>query len=429
MNRFRPGRFFGVTAGALVILALGLYGPATLLGPLPTVRATVLHPAAAPANPSPPALPTAGASAIIPLDSINTAIDTSIDAAGRNVAEPLAAAGSSDPLPMASAAKLVTALVVLHAKPLEAGRTGPSMTITADDYQGYLDYANEGARTVAVFQGETWTERELLQALILGSSNNHADTVARWAFGSIDAYLVAATTWITEHKLTKTQVVDTNGLHDASAGTAADLASLAGIAVATPAIAELLANPSSALADRRGVDNTTAYLPELGVTGVSRSYTDAAGVCFLFTGQVGEGEAAYRFAGAILGEPDYDTLSADLTALMGSAVAGVQDIDVLAEGDPFVRFDSDWGQTANGVVRASKTRYGWQAAALTGADVKLDPFSTRGGGATVGRVTVVAAGDSVSSPLVLDRAISDPGPGWRLLNPVPVIAALIKSRG
>jgi D-alanyl-D-alanine carboxypeptidase (penicillin-binding protein 5/6) len=330
---------------------------------------------------------------------------------------------------MASAAKLVTALVVLDAKPLESGRSGPSMTITADDYQSYLDYANEGARTVAVFQGETWTERELLQALVLGSSNNHADTIARWAYGSIDAYLAAATAWLTEHDLTATRVVDANGLHDASAGSATDLARLAGIAVGTPSISELLANPSSALADRRGVDNTTAYHPDLGVTGISRSYTDAAGVCFLFTGQVGEGDGAYRFAGAILGEPDYDTLSTDLTALMKSAVAGVTNIDVLTEGDAFVRFESDWGQTANGVVGASKSRYGWQATAPTDADVKLDAFSTRGGGATVGRVAVVAAGSSVSSPLVLDRVISDPGPGWRLLNPVPVITALVGSRG
>jgi serine-type D-Ala-D-Ala carboxypeptidase (penicillin-binding protein 5/6) len=420
MNRFRPGRFLGVTAGALVILALGVYGPATLLGPLPAVRATRLTPAATAANPSPPALPAAGASAVIPLAA---------NGARRTDAEPLAVAGSVDPLPMASAAKLVTALVVLDAKPLESGRSGPSMTITAEDHQGYLDYANEGARTVAVFQGEAWTERELLQALVLGSSNNHADTIARWAYGSIDAYLAAATVWLAEHKLTGTRVLDTNGLHDASAGTAADLARLAGIAAWTPAISELLANPSSALADRRGVDNTTAYHPELGVTGISRSYTDAAGVCFLFTGRVGEGEAAYRFAGAILGEPDYDTLSADLTALMHSAVAGVTDVDVLTEGDAFVRFESEWGQTANGVIGASKSRYGWQAAAPTGADVTLEGFSTRSGGATVGRVAVRAAGASVSSPLVLDRAISDPGPGWRLLNPIPVIAALVQSLG
>ncbi|MGO4691910.1 D-alanyl-D-alanine carboxypeptidase family protein [Glaciibacter sp. 2TAF33] len=416
MSRFRPGRFFGVTAGALAILALGVYGPATLLGPLPVVRATILTPAAAPANPSPPALPSTGASAVIPLET-----------AGRTDAAPLAVAGNADPMPMASAAKLVTALVVLDAKPLETGRTGPSMTITAEDYQGYLDYANEDARTVAVFQGETWTERELLQALILGSSNNHADTIARWAFGSMGAYLDAAAAWLAEHKLTGTHVADANGLHDASAGTAPDLARLAGIAITTPAIAELLANPSSALADRRGVENTTAYLPELGLTGISRSYTDAAGVCFLFTGQVGEGDGAYRFAGALLGEPDYDTLSADLTALMESAVAGVHNLDVLSEGDAFVRFESAWGQTANGVVGVSKSRYGWQAAGATDADVHLEPFSTRGGGSPVGRVAVTAAGDSVSSALVLDRGISDPGPGWRLLNPVPVISAWIDS--
>jgi D-alanyl-D-alanine carboxypeptidase (penicillin-binding protein 5/6) len=418
MSRFRPGRFFGVTAGALVILALGVYGPATLLGPLPAVRATILTPPASPANSSPPALPSTGASAVIPLET-----------AGQGDAEPLATAGNADPMPMASAAKLVTALVVLDAKPLETGRTGPAMTITAEDYQGYLDYANDDARTVAVFQGEAWTERELLQALVLGSSNNHADTIARWAFGSLDAYLDAAGTWLAEHQLTGTRVVDANGLHDDSAGTAADLARLAGIAFTTPAIAELLANPSSALADRRGVENTTAYLPELGITGISRSYTDAAGVCFLFTGQVGVGEGAYFFAGALVGEPDYDTLSADLTALMGSATAGVQDLDVLSAGDAFVRFDSAWGQTAHGVVGVSKTRYGWQGAAATDADVQLQPFSTRGGGSAVGRVAVTAAGDSVSSALVLDRGISDPGPGWRLLNPVPVIRALIESRG
>ena len=417
MSRFRPGRFFGVTAGALVILALGVYGPATLLGPLPAVRATILTPPAAPANPSPPALPATGASAVIPLES-----------AGRSDAEPLAVAGNTDPMPMASAAKLVTALVVLDAKPLESGRSGPVMTITALDYQGYLDYANEDARTVAVFQGEAWTERELLQALILGSSNNHADTLARWAFGSLDAYLDAAGTWLAKHKLAGVHVVDSNGLHDASAGTAADLARLAAIAVATPAVAELLASPASALADRRGVENTTAYLPELGITGISRSYTDAAGVCFLFTGQVGEGESAYRFAGALVGEPDYDTLSADLTALMSSAVAGVKDLDVLTKGDAFVRFDSAWGQSARGVVGVSKTRYGWQAAASTDADVQLESFSTRGGGSAVGRVAVTRAGDSVSSALVLDRGITDPGPGWRLLNPVPVIGALIESR-
>ncbi len=422
MRRFRPGHFIGVTVGALVILAIGIYGPATLLGPLPTVTATLVTPPADAANPSPPALPTAGASAVAALDT------TTSKATEPDAAPPLAIGGTAEALPMASAAKIVTALVVLDAKPLEVKRTGPTIAITVADYQDYIDYGNADARTVIVFPGENWTERELLQAMILGSSNNHADTLARWAFGSVDAYLEAANAWLAKNGLAATQVVDATGLHDASAGTATDLARLAGIAAVHPVIAELLANPVSALVGQRGVDNTTAYLPEEGITGISRSYTDAAGVCFLFTAQVGTGDSDFTFSGAFIGEPDYDTLTADLTALMTSARAGVTELPILTEGDAYARFKAPWGDTASGIIRVSKTRLGWQATIPSSAAVTLDSFSTGRAGKVVGRVAVDAAGDTVSAQLVLDRGIDDPGPGWRLLNPIPVIAAFLESR-
>lgn len=415
MSTFRPARFVGVTVGALVILAVGVYGPATLLGPLPAVSATLVTPAAA-ANPSPPLLPAAGASAVAPLSG----------APGETIV-PIKVGGTTDPLPMASVAKIVTALVVLDAKPLDVGSAGPTLAISAADYQDYIDYSNAFARTVVVFPGESWTERELLQALILGSSNNHADTLARWAYGSVPAYLQAANAWLDRNGLKGTVLADATGLDSATAGTAADLARLAGIAAANPVIAEIIATPASALAERRGVDNTTAYLPELGITGISRSYTDAAGVSFLFTAEVQAGESTFTFAGAFVGEPDYDTLTADLTTLMTSAAAGVAELPVLAQGDAYVRFEAPWGDTASGVVRVSKTRVAWQAAAPD-ATVTLESFATGRTGRLVGRVSSNAAGEAVSSPLVLDRAISDPGLGWRLLHPVPLITALLASR-
>ena len=420
MSTFRPARFIGVTVGALVILAVGVYGPATLLGPLPTVNATLLTPAAA-ANPSPPVLPAAGASAVA---TLSASTSRASDAAAHG---PLAVGGTADPLPMASVAKIVTALVVLDAKPLDLGSAGPTLAISAADYQDYIDYSASFARTVVVFPGESWTERELLQALILGSSNNHADTLARWAYGSVPAYLEAANAWLDRNGLSGTHLADATGLDSATAGTATDLARLAGIAAANPVIAEIIATPASALADRRGVDNTTAYLPELGITGISRSYTDAAGVCFLFTAEVETGESTFTFAGAFVGEPDYDTLTADLTALMKSAAAGVAELPVLAKGDAYARFEAPWGDTASGVVRVAKTRVAWQAA-TPDATVKLDSFSTGRTGKLVGRVSSDATGETVSSPLVLDRAISDPGLGWRLLHPVPLITALLASR-
>lgn len=413
MRRFRPARFLGVMVGALVILAVGVYGPATLLGPLPSVTATLVTPSAAAASPSPPALPDHGASAV-----------TELDATSVTDSQPLAVGGTAEALPLASAAKIVTALVVLDTKPLDVGAAGPAVAITTADYQGYIDYGNAHARTVVVFPGENWTERELLQAMILGSSNNHADTLARWAYGSVDAYLEAANAWLAKNGLTATHLTDATGLHDASVGTATDLARLAGIAATNPVIAELLAKPASALVGQRGVDNTTAYLPDEGITGISRSYTDAAGVCFLFTAQVVTGGSTFTFAGAFIGEPDYDTLKADLTALMASARAGVSEQAILAKGDTYARFEAPWGDTASGVVRVSKTRLAWQSATPGGEMVTLDSFSTGRTGKIVGRI---AAGDNVSSPLVLDRAIDDPGLGWRLLHPIPVIAALLES--
>ncbi len=425
MTPFRPGRLIGITVGALAILLVGVYGPATLLGPLPTVSATEVSPAAAPAGAFPPALPDRGGSAVVAQETSVPGEAAVPPAASITATAPLAVSGVSGALPMAAAAKIVTALVVLDAKPLAEGTVGPKIPITAADYQNYIDYVNSGARTVVVFPGELWTETELLQAMILGSSNNHADTLARWAFGSLDAYVEAANAWLAKHGLAGTTVADATGLHDASAGTATDLAFLSGMAAADPVISGILANPASALVGQRGVDNTTAYLADEGITGISRSYTDAAGVCFLFTAQVGSGDSVYTFSGALIGEPDYDSLSADLTALMDSARAGVSELPVLAKGDAFVQFTTPWGESSAGTVRTSKTRFGWQAQAPGKATITLDSFSTGRAGHTIGRVSVEAGGTPVSAPLVLESTISAPGPGWRLLHPVPMITALL----
>jgi D-alanyl-D-alanine carboxypeptidase (penicillin-binding protein 5/6) len=427
MNRFRPGRLIGILVGTLVILGVGVYGPATLLGPLPAAEVTLGTPAA-PVSASTPVLPAAGTSGILAITPAEAAAGEDAATASTLAVDPIAIGGGTDALPMASVAKIITALVVLDAKPLAVGEAGPGYPLVTADYQDYLDYTAAGARTVIVFPGETWTQRELLQAMILGSSNNHADTLARWAFGSVEDYVTAANAWLTENGMTDTRVADANGLLDESAGTGADLARIAGLAATQPVIADIIANPASALVNQRGVSNTTAFLPELGITGISRSYTDAGGVCFLFTAAVTVGEKTFNFAGGFIGEPDYDTLTADLEALMASATAGVTELPVLAEGDVYASFSTAWGDEADAVVATPRTRFGWQAAVPTDAEVSLDEIATGRAGSKVGRVSVDAFGETVTSTLELDDTLTDPGPGWRLLHPIPLIGALLDSR-
>lgn len=431
MSRFRPGRFLGILTGTVVILGVGVYGPATLLGPLPAATMTLVTPEAVVSTLSPPVLPAAGASAVVTLGVTSPADDTDAAAdatppAVETVA-PIAVGGTAEALPMASIAKVITALVVLDAKPVTDG-IGPTLTLTAADYQSYLDYSNQFSRSLPVFQGETWTELEMLQAIVLGSSNNHADSLARWAFGSVDAYAEAANAWLAANGFSGTRVVDATGLDSDSVGTGTDLARIAALAATDPVMSDIIARPASALAGR-GIDNRTEFMSDEGVTGISNSYTDAAGLCLLFTANVVSGSSTFVFAGAIVGEPDQDTLDADMEALLASAQAGVAELPLLAAGAAYASFDTEWGETASAVVGVPKTQVGWQAVATGAAEVSVDAFATSRKGETIGRVRVETGdGSTVSSPLELDSTIRDPGAGWRLLHPGPVIAALIDSR-
>ena len=60
--------------------------------------------------------------------------------------------------------------------------------------------------------------------------------------------------------------------------------------------------------------------------------------------------------------------------------------------------------------------------------VDAKQLSTGAKGEEVGSVTVTTPDGPVTVRLELDGRLGDPGPLWRLLNPVPVITAFIDSR-
>jgi D-alanyl-D-alanine carboxypeptidase (penicillin-binding protein 5/6) len=401
------GRGIGIAAGTLAILAVGLYGPATLLGPLPEATATAIEPTAEAG--SAPILPETGASAVTEGPEAPT----------------MALAGDTEPVPMAAATKVVTALVVLDAHPLATDDEGEVVPITSADFMSYRDYRAAGARTVTVYTDDAWTERGMLQALLLGSSNNHADTLARWAFGSVDEYLVAARAWLDERGLRGIIVADATGLSSESIGTASDLAAVSALALTDPAITSILASDVTGLPSRRGIENTTTYLPDLGITGVSRSYTDAAGICLLFRLSVDVGDETYDLYGAFLRQPDWDTLEAAITSLAEQAGTAVVDAPLVPEGTPVVRFETEWGETVTASVGASVTSPRWLAAPPA-IETTLEPLVAGSPGRVVGSATISAGGRTTTAPLKLDERLDDAGVLWRISHPIPVIAAFVE---
>ncbi|RFA15984.1 hypothetical protein B7R22_05100 [Subtercola boreus] len=497
-HRIRRGVVIAI--GTVVILGLGVYGPATLLGPLPAATARVLDtPAITPAAAA-PALPSTGASGVTvaggspaaatsgaaagtpaapgatavpgtPATSGATAAPSTPATPGATTAPGTAAtpsatappsappasavttAGIADPVPLGGTTKVITALVVLSAHPLAAGTPGDPVVITAEDYADYVRYISESSRAVSFITNESWSERDMLIAMLLGSSNNHADALARWAFGTTDAYVTAANAWLAANGMTGTTVTDTTGLSETSVGTASDLTRIAELAFETPVIAEIMALPSATVNGNRQVQNLAVYLPDLGITGLSLSYTDEAGLCLLYRATVplagAAGAAATTDAtadatapdatapataadatiyGAMLREPDYPTLEADLTALVGSASTGLKPTEIAAAQTPFVEYTAAWGQTARGVTSEAESRMLWATTPVTQTATPLT-LTTAPSGAPAGTVTFALPEGAVDAPLTLDGPLTDPGPLWRLAHPFDVIGAFIASRG
>jgi len=393
---------------AVVIVVLVVYGAIALLAPLPATGGTTATAEGTSTQTAPPALPAAGSSGL-------TLSTTDAPMVG----------GSTEPLPIAAAAKVITALVVLETHPLDVGRAGPAIPVTADDFASYATSPAAGTRAIRVVTGDTWTEREALQAVLIASSNNHAEMVARWAFGSLDNYLTAAQQWLTAHELTSIRLADATGLSDQSVGTGADLARVAALAMADPFIAETVTTDQIITTRGAAFENTIAYDAVSGVVGISRSYTDEAGVCLLFALPVTVGEQVVTTYGAIIGEPSYDALDSDIVALAGSLPASIAEHVIIADGAVAGTYTTPWGSTANAVSRDAITVVGFTAAAGDGAQVVLKPIVTAAKGAKVGTLTLSTPGGEQSVTLVLDEAVRDPGPIWRLTSPGVVIPAFI----
>lgn len=408
-----PGRVVGIAVGTLAILAVGVYGPAMLLGPLPAVDVRVDEAsAAAPAAPASVALPADGASAVALIDD-------------GGEAELVAAAADDAAAPIGGAAKLVTALVTVDSLPLADGTGGPDIPIGAEDYSTYLRYEREGSRVLQVSPGELWSERDVLRAVVLASSNNHADTLATWAYGSLDNYVREANGWLEEHGFADLRVADATGLSGENVGTATELTRLAAMVLADTALGPMFTGDEGPLsADERRIPDVIAHLDGDDIRAMSRSYTDEAALSFVFTSEITVADEARRMVGAMTGVDDYETLDPAVLAAVESMQAASAPVEIIAAGTSYGEVESAWGDRAQLIAAAGRTDAAF-GAAPDAATVDVEPFTTAAAGRQVGTVTVRLGERDISSALELDGAIRDPGPIWRLTHPGELIGAFL----
>src|ERR1700730_2206243 len=146
------------------LAALGFILTVNYLRPVDAVAASPILPAVQRVPGQPPDLPWPSGSAAVAVPGMGV----------------IGTHGDNSPRPMASVAKVMTALVVLADHPLGPTDQGPAVTVTQEDFLNYEREATAGQSVVLVRPGESLSERQLLEGMLIPSGNNFSDMLARW---------------------------------------------------------------------------------------------------------------------------------------------------------------------------------------------------------------------------------------------------------
>ncbi|NQX17881.1 D-alanyl-D-alanine carboxypeptidase [Rathayibacter sp. VKM Ac-2857] len=404
-RRPRPLAVIGVVLAAVLVSASGAYAANAAGAELPVATAVVQETPPTVIDAPAVAWPSYGAGAI-------SAVGVQGPAAGGM----LASYGSTGQLPIGSIAKVVTALVVLSAKPIAEGTDGETIAFTSTDVGYYNDSVAENGSVAPVSAGLELTEREALTVLMLPSANNYAKSLAVWAFGSEEGYLAAARTWLDERGLTGTVVADTSGLSPATVSTTLEMVVLGELLIGDPVLAPIVAMPSAVIPGVGTVENTNTLLGQAGVDGIKTGTTDEAGACLLFSLDATVEGRPVTMVGVVVGARTHPQLAADVLTLIPTVEAGFRTVTLTEEGQDFGSYTSAWGESAVAESGEAQSLLVWGATTVT-TSVSLDPVEVVADGQEVGTVNVDVNGQAYPVPLVADGTIEDPGFGWRVTNP------------
>jgi len=400
VTRHRTTRAIGSISLVLGMLATTAYGTIALLAPLDAVHPEVFALETVSTPEADVTLPSYGGSAIGDADSDHLFAGVDIDTAR----------------PIASLTKVVTALVVLSEHPIKDGEAGATITLTAQDAQLVSRYAAINGTTAPAPAGRTITQREVIELMMVHSANNYAETLAVWAFGSVDAYLVAARAWLDGQGLTGIQVADTTGFSTGNVGSPREMLRLARIATTDPVVSAAAAMPRVSVPGIGTYDNRNLIVGVDGVTGLKTGTLRASGASLLFSAEHAGPTGEHRVVGVVLNGPDHVRVAADVRALLESVRDDYHEVTLVQEGAVVARYTTPWGDTAELRVAQGVDDLVWGAMSSV-AVVHASPLQPGVDGEVAAYVELRYGGRRVMVPVHWVGTIGDPPLDWRLAQP------------
>lgn len=321
------------------------------------------------------------------------------------------------PRPMASINKVLTALTVLKKNDISPDKSGPILTLTEKDEALYRQYISQGGSVIRVQNGEALTLYQAIQALMLPSANNIADSLAIWAYGSMNEYLQAANDYALSLGMVKTKVADASGLSPATVSTPTDLIRLAEAAMKNQVVAEIVAQQTAVLPVHGSVTNLNFLLGKNEVNGIKTGNTDEAGGCFLGSAVVtAPNNRKITVFVAVIASKDLEAALRDAAQLLEVARAGFTMRELIPQDTVVGYYDIPWQGRVTVKTSQPITVYGWNNMSAK-VVINIDQLQAdRQQKATAGSVKVSVGNQNVATPVVIEQSARSAPYAWKLTH-------------
>lgn len=326
-------------------------------------------------------------------------------------------------LPTASTAKMITALMILKAKPLELGQQGPTLTMSASDLAIYASYLNEQGSVVPVQVGEQISEYQALEAMLLPSANNMADSLAIWAYGSLANYAVAANHYLSTSGLSSTHVgSDASGFLPNTTSTPDDLVKIGELVMDNPVLNGIVQQPFATSIPVVGtVKNVNSLVGTDNIVGIKTGNNNQDVGVFVGASTSTVNHTSVTIVSAYMNAPSLALALSQTKPLLLSAQNNFGPTQVLSPNTDVASYYVPWthryveAKASNGL-----SAYIWGGSqamlSISGLDAIKAPYPS---GASVGSVYTEGDGsvNASYSYVKLVSAVAKPSLWWKLSHP------------
>lgn len=260
----------------------------------------------------------------------------------------LGSVGPTSPMLVGGLAQVMTAYVVLQDHPLSAGAAGPAIPVTPSVLAFYRSVENSQP-VLPLTAGESLTELQALQGILVASGSDVATLLADWDSGSVPQFVAKMNAVGRRIGLQSTTFDDPSGFLLGTESTPSDMVRLGEAAMALPAFRAIVSMPQAVLPVAGLVYNLDTDVGSDGFVGIKTGSDTDSGGCFLFDAQQVVDGTTVSVVGAVLGQfsaTPTTTALVEADRLVRGVFAVVRRFPVVTRGAPMGRVVTSWGASA-----------------------------------------------------------------------------------